>query len=162
MADKATLATATATQTAPVATAAPVDIYSGPFTIKVLDLHTEDRFEYSAPNMNDAINLYKRVVAAARDVEPRPFVYLDEAQWIALIKFSGGLVRQVWIAEAESGKVRGHNAGMRRREAAAQNPVALPPSITPVAKPVAAQPAVVASSTPEPVASETATDDIPF
>jgi hypothetical protein len=117
--------------------ATPMPAMPESFKVKVLDLHTEDRFEYVVSNMNDAINLYKQVVAAARNVEPRPFVYLDDAQWIALVKFSGGLVRQCWIVDS-TGKVRGHNAGMRRREAMAQNPVALPPSIIPAARPIAA------------------------
>lgn len=134
------------------------------FKVKVHDLHSEDRFEYAASTMEEAITLYKRVIAAGRETEPRPFVYLDDAHWLAQVKYSGGLVRQVWICDS-TGKVRGHNAGMRRREAAKQNPVALPPSITPVAKPVA-QSAQADVSTPVPVvtgeAQPVSTENIPF
>jgi len=122
------------------------------FKVKVHDLHTEDRFEYSVPTMNDAINLYKQVVAAARNVESRPFVYLDDAQWLALVKYTGGLVRMVFIADS-TGKVRGHNAGMRRREQQAANPVVLPPTIVAAPKAVAQPAPVRPEATPEQMAT---------
>lgn len=132
------------------------------FKVKVFDLHTEDRFEYGASTMEEAINLYKRVIAAGREVEPRPFVYLDDAHWLAHIKYAGGLVRQVWVADS-TGKVRGHNAGMRRREAAKANPVALPPTITPVVKALPANAAPVQpEATSIPTVLAPADDNIPF
>lgn len=124
------------------------------FTVKVFDLHNGAFFEYPQPNMDTAINFYKALVQQQRDTQPRPFVYLDDAHWIALVKFNGGLVRQVWIADQN--KVRGHNAGMRRREAAKTLTAALPPSIVP-----AAVPATVTSPASHVAPAETM-DDVPF
>jgi hypothetical protein len=124
-----------------------VSVVPETFKVKVHDLHSEDRFDYEAATMDEAINLYKRIVAEARNVEPRPFVFLDDAHWLAQVKYSGGLVRQVWIADS-TGRVRGHNAGMRRREQLKANPVALPPTI--VAAPKAIVPPVETAPTVAP------------
>jgi len=125
------------------------------FKVKVYDLHNAFFKEYITKSMDEAINLYKELTAQARNTEPRPFVYLDDAHWLSVIKYSGGLVRQVWVSDAQD-KVRGHNGGMRKREAARTPVTDLPPMIVPQPRPAA----VPGQGSVAPV--QATTEDVPF